>query len=406
MRRTRSSTRRSGRRKTNRSGTLARWAAGLIRLGAASLSIFSLGLADDSIDEEPLSLDRIAENRSDHRGDDPLVSAPSSLDSVTENLRFTIDLSSRISVRTGDDPSFANFVGLDLHKVVSTSTGDVGTLVFQTYLTRIDNVAKPPPHFDSGDDLEIIPRILNFNLTMLTPGWFNIRVGHFELPFGLEQLIGTNGTLRDYTHVPNLGVKVDWGVTFNGVIDALEYEFALSRGTGIEYFDSDDSFILSGRIGTPSASSWNLGLSGLYGEVVDPGGAARFRSDAGTLVGRRATTRVVRRSRVGVDAQYHFPFISLLGEVSLGEDYDQTVVNALVEADWTSPEETWLVYLQGSHYSQRFASGWDERITTLLGFRYSPDAHWAFSVQYTQEYASLSTRERDPLFAFQARYRF
>ena len=124
-----------------------------------------------------------------------------------DNLRQTLDLAARpiYNARTGDWRHIS-FIGIDLHKVFSDEDQDIGTLTFQAYLTRFDDFQRFPPFADDPHDWEIVYRILNFNYTALSRGGFNIRVGHMEIPYGLEQIINTNGTLLDYLHNRNIGV--------------------------------------------------------------------------------------------------------------------------------------------------------------------------------------------------------
>ena len=144
------------------------------------------------------------------------VSEPAHRWAPGENLRMTVDLSSRIGLTRGGGTAYQHVIGLDSHKVISGEGGDWGTVVMQGYLTRIDNQAQHPPFFDGADDTQFVYRIVNLNLTRYGRGRFNVRVGHFEIPFGLEHVINTNGTLRDFMHGPNLGVKADWGAGVNG----------------------------------------------------------------------------------------------------------------------------------------------------------------------------------------------
>ena len=53
---------------------------------------------------------------------------------LTDNLRWALDVAGRLVVNTQDGSlSHVEFVGIDLHKVVSTSKRDIGTLLVQLY---------------------------------------------------------------------------------------------------------------------------------------------------------------------------------------------------------------------------------------------------------------------------------
>ena len=311
--------------------------------------------------------------------------------SVLENMRFTVDLSSRASVNTATGHmSTAQFIGFDVHKVFTGEKGDWGTAVVQGYVTRIDNQKKHPAFFEGEDDWELVYRIFNFNYTALARGRFNIRVGHFEIPYGLEHLVNTNGTLRDYTHGRNIGVKADWGVGVNGEFDAFEYEIGLSRGSGNAYFSTGNPYILAGRVGTPRDKNVVAGFSFMQGDVARPGTAQK----------------VLRRKRFGPDIQVHRGPWSVLAEASYGEDQGNMVVNGLVELDWRSPAESWLIYTQTRFFNQEFASRWDDASSAVVGVRFAPDNHWAFSAQLGQEISTFGASSRGGIGSFQVRYRF
>ena len=307
----------------------------------------------------------------------------------TDNLRQTVDLSSRpiYHGRLGVF-SHATFLGVDLHKVFTGPDGDWGTLTLQPYLTRLDNFPSFPPFFDDGDDFEVVYRICNFNYTAYGRGKTNFRIGHMEIPYGLEQIINTNGTLRDYTHVRNIGVKADWGVSFNGETSDVEYEFALMRGSGNEWRRRSSPFLLAGRIGTARGQPVTLGLSALHGEI--------FRYSADTI----------RRTRLGLDVTVGTESFVWLGEVSAGFDGDTNVFNALIECDFHSKTETVLIYDQLVSFGSDARGQWDADVINFLGIRYQPDNHWAFSAQWSQSLHGVGDSPSATVIALQTRYRF
>ncbi len=306
-----------------------------------------------------------------------------------DNLRLTLDLSSRASyIEANDDVTFLQFAGIDAHNVFSGPGGDWGTLVLQGYLTRIDNADPAPALFDDGDDTEFVYRIFNFNYTGLAGGKLNFRVGHLEIPFGLEHIVNTNGTLRQYIHPQNLGVKADWGASVNGYLNTFEYEAAVTTGTGNDLELNNGTFTVGGRIGTPRDDSTVLGLSAFHGEVAG-GGPAGF----------------VRRTRVGVDVTHTLGLFGLKGEVSAGRDFDADVINSLGEVNWRNIDESVLLFGQIRHFSQR-TDTWDDATSLSLGAVLSPDAHWTFSAQYTADVTRFNNATRGSKVDFQLRYRF
>jgi len=244
-----------------------------------------------------------------------------------QNLRWAIDLSARHKTSLQGEPSsWQHAIGLDLHKVFQNNNGDFGTLVFQPFLVKLTNVRNPPFFFDDGDDWELTWRIANFNYTGIAQGRLNTRIGHFEVPFGLEQNIDTNGTLRQYTF-SNRGIKADWGMSVNGVLDRFEYELALTRGSGNNYRTRSDPYLISGRLGTPASHNLVMGVSGFYGETL----------------GANGTTK---RQFLGIDVAYYLYQWEFLFEVSGGEINENNTVKMLAEASWRSPMEDLHLYTQ------------------------------------------------------------
>ena len=320
---------------------------------------------------------------------DPVVALPAPrapwLEAWEQNLRWKFDVSGR---GVFDDSGYLKslgFFGLDLHKVFTSGSRDVATLLFQPYLTRANDLVPTPPVFDGPDDWELIWRIANVNLKLRQDGALNLRVGHFELPYGLEQTLNTNGTLRDYTHGGNFGLKADWGATVNGDGGDLEYEFAWSRGSGNEYRDDGGRGVLSGRLGTQREGAEVFGVSFVDGEFQTPGG-------------------IVPRTRLGLDAQVYRGAMGYFAEFSAGEDNDtDDIVRALGEVNWRNTDETVLAWAQVVATDKNRSSG----LNSLVGVRWEPALGWSLSTQYVQVLEPLEDDGGHPgTLTLQLRYRF
>jgi len=102
----------------------------------------------------------------------------------------------------------------------------------------------------------MVYRIWDLIYTALADEKINIRLGRFEIPYGLEHDIDTSSHLLDYMSLRNLGPEPDWGGAINGVLPHWQYEIGLSRGTGNEYTQRNDPNIVSVRISTPPEDHW------------------------------------------------------------------------------------------------------------------------------------------------------
>lgn len=256
--------------------------------------------------------------------------------SFSNNLRWTIDASSQQwQVSASDGWSDLYAVGLDVHKVFTASRGDLGTLILQPYLLWLPGDGPRPPFFD-GNETALTWRIANLNWALASRGRMNFRIGHFEVPFGLEHEIDTNGTLRQYSNPSSLGFKADWGVSVNGLLEGVQYEMALTRGTGQEYHDNGNPFAVSARFGTAFDGDRSFGIALFDGRVETASG-------------------LIERTRLGLDARAGVGPFGLLGEVAYGQDGDDGVVSWLAELNRTNPAENVLAYVQAS------------RLRTVLG---------------------------------------
>ncbi len=268
-----------------------------------------------------------------------------------KNLRSAIDISTRRNEDLKSSHwSSQHVLGFDIHKVFTGPHGDIGTLVLQPYFVRINNVEMPPFYFDDGDDWELNWRIANFNYTQLANRKLNIRIGHFEIPFGLEQNIPTNGTLREYTYYDR-GIKEDWGVSLNGILPNMEYELAVTRGSGNYYKDRDNPYVLSGRVGSPVHENIIYGISYFYGDVL----------------GEDGTTK---RKRLAIDMATYVNSFEFLFELSGGEDEDDEVFHSLGEISWRNLNESLHIYTQLISDGRKINSSWQDSVTTRLGFQW------------------------------------
>jgi hypothetical protein len=314
--------------------------------------------------------------------------------SGSQNSIQAWDFSSR-GVKTFRDNQvgFKHDLGLDFYTKVSSTYRDVATVLLQLYVSRIDNLRRAPGFYESEYDWELVPRMSYVNLHLNGDRSLNLKLGHYEIPYGLEVPINSNGTLRQFLHPQNLGLKADWGAALNGTIQPLQYEIGLSRGSGIELNSGGSPYALAGRIGNAiDAESFyglnSFGLSFLKGEILNPRGTK------------------VRRERIGVDAQYYRGALGVLGELSLGNNNGNDIMNGMVELNCVSRRETTLAYVQGRVLRQRAAGVWQRAESIAVGMRFAPDNHWAASGELTQELSAFPGRITETLLLLQLRYRY
>ena len=309
------------------------------------------------------------------------------LGALGDNMLASVDLSVRFAWDSGTESwATSQFYGFDIYKVFSGDRGDIGTMVLQGFASRIDGASRPY-FFDPDNEWEFVYRMFFMNWRLDPRGALNLKTGHFEMPFGLEAMIDTNGTLRQMGTPRNLGIKADWGATLNGVSNGLEYEVGVGRGSGNGWHSSGDPYLFVGRVGTiREADSW-VGVSGFVGDLWRPGGVQ------------------VRRRRIGIDAGVHKGPWSFMAELSGGTNNGDAAVNTLLELDWHAPADEWLLYGQFMAWTQR-VDGWDDNLQLVLGCQWAFDKHTVLSLQYVQNLTMFNDTERTGELQLQMRYRF
>jgi len=362
--------------------TIRTLSAGIL-CGLVLLSFPALG-SDSAVSPEA----REAESSSDPFGDldVPLGSVDSSSrwSFLTDNLRWAVDFAGRINTAENSGYTNQEFFGIDLHKVVSTKNRDIGTLLVQLY---VDYHSDPPPNRDHWD---YKTRLLYFNYHVTGRGGLNVKVGHLLIPYGLNLPQRTPGTLRQFDTGANLGYKIDWGTSINGISSNFNYEISLTRGSGFEYDSDQGPYLISGRAGTPDHLPLAMGISGLHGKILKNG-------------------KITDRTRIGVDWRWTGGVLDVLGELSIGRDgHSKDIVNGFLDLSWRSPMDTLLLYAQGNIMMNREGSAphslpWKKVSYLTLGSQLALGTHYWISADYRHEMTSTGKPDR---IRAQLRYRF
>jgi len=305
----------------------------------------------------------------------------------TQNLRWSLDASIRLNQNEAlDNTSRIYALGLDTHKVFTLSKGDIGYGVGQVYYTKLSNHIPIPFLFTSKDDSEFIIREAHLNYTA-GPNWLpNIRLGHFTLPFGLEESIDTNGRLLDYYHGKNLGTKLDWGLGFNKVTSQVEYSVSYTLGGKNKAKSVDGSYAVTGRIGSLSHLDFVIGLSFFDGEIDG-----------------------ISRKRVALDWQYYWGTWGLLGELALGENNKQSQgwlkeKYSLLELNKTSINEQLKLYSQFVIRDRDNQASTDKLIN--IGFSYQFNNQLELSMSGAKQINAPSMGKKQQLARVQIRVRY
>ena len=222
----------------------------------------------------------------------------------------------------GKSSALMNSVGFEYFRKFSNDYGDFLTADLQMRLAYDSSEA-----WEDAWALQIHNAWLQYKVNSSA----KIKAGHFDSPFGLEQVLDTHGTILQTLASQNIGFKKDWGVALEGALPHFDYSTALQLGSGMSIYRKDGSFLATTRIGTPSENNLQGGLSLMYGEALQPKGMSTF--PRAELV----FDTTVLKKRVGLDGQYLWGQYLVKAEVAYGKDDKKDVVGHLFEIDYTIP---------------------------------------------------------------------
>ena len=274
--------------------------------------------------------------------------------SLFDQSRYSLDSAVRQQYsESADQYHNTFFIGLDFHSVLSDEKGDWGTFVFQSYFTQLNNAPSHPKIFNSGDDSKWMFRIVRLDLTRGSYYQPYFRVGHIEIPFGLEHTWDTNGAVLDYQLMPLVGLKADWGVSAFREYRAFEYEISWTTNSGQEFVQESGIYALSGRVATSRYSDWIAGVS--------------FFESKNNL----DQSRIWR----AIDGQWFVSRWTLLGQWAVGEFNENDISSSLYEVQYSFPRSDWNVTLQ--KFEHDLGADYEHQ---MLVVRWTPDSHWDASL--------------------------
>lgn len=338
----------------------------------------------------------------------PIVAEDSSYTVLSETLvtdtnhRLFFDLNSRLQESTQDASSWGwwNEFGIDFYKKIRIGNRDAAKVVLQVNWATLDSYPRPPGFFegmDDGGELTLLSNFIDFSLDDLNK--FNLRIGKFEVPYGLDTSVATQKELRNVLTVNNLGLKADWGVQFHGSFEKYKYQVAIMRGSGSDVTSlnlpriSLPGYIVSARFGTITGSENIYGGENGYG--------ASFFSASIPVDG--FSDRELWR--IGLDGQSYWGPFGVLAELNYGQDGNIDIYNAFVEVNYVTPAESLLVYSQLRTLNRNVTS-WDDSNSLTLGVRYEISSYCTLSAQWNRFINDSESQSVGDFWTFQSRWRF
>ncbi len=288
------------------------------RAGTLSLVLSALLLASPvQADDDPF-----ASLREDSPAPSPGLSpsAPRGIEMITRNLRGAVEGIGRAGGSfPGAEPAGAFGLGVEAFTRIVTPRGTWGSFDAQLRWMWTSEAGAMDIEVHN---LELEKRFLF--------GRLNVRIGHFQAPFGLEALpIDTHTTLLQLSNPRALGLKHDWGLGLSGQLDGLDYDLAYTLGSGMDPAIVGPG-MFTGRLGWEDVrTGLGFGVSGLAG------------------VRRPMMGPVEGGWRTGLDLRWSFGPVELMTEGSAGQDRGATMGAALLRLNATTPDRMFSAALQG-----------------------------------------------------------
>ena len=280
----------------------------------------------------------------------------------------------------GKKGNLKNSLGFEYYKKFSDEYGDYLTFDLQTRIAY-DSEENSQDAFG----IEIHNAWLEYKLGLGE----SIKFGHFDPAFGLEPVLDTHGTLLQTLAHKNIGFKKDWGISYKGLLGDYDYQLAAQLGSGMSIKREDNSFLMTGRISTPNSNDTQVGLSFLYGNVLQS--EQSWTIPATDLISDKS----IRKRRVGLDFQCPLGLFDFKTEVAAGDNDGTTVAGALAELGYTIPQEQNLrIKMQMIYWSNDWEKKYARDITLSPVIEYKANSTTKLRLGYFHDIFSRGEEDR------------
>lgn len=311
-------------------------------------------------------------------------------------------------VHETDDAMTRMSLGFELQKRFATATRTIASFDYQGRIVyrnhSLDILADSMARDAGAWEYETHNAYADIYNVFGEPGRFNLRVGRFYQPFGLNQQTDTHGTLLQLSNDQVFGAERDWQATlFGSLTEDLDYWAGYLVGTGPNFQMEGQSGMGVARIGLNNSWLFEEGLEGglsvAVGQRVDE--YARMRSQS--VMRETGGDPVITTWRTGLDARKRIdsnigPF-TLGVESAVGGDEQDLLFSELTQADWLSPNRCWGIGTQFRYFWQDAetdsgGNGYTDSRATLALTRYFQNdvgnaaLHWIALAVEQQVYQS------------------
>lgn len=281
------------------------------------------------------------------------------------NFGFRREVMSQFTFDDAGNAASRQSLGFEVLKKVSSKTATLASFNFQGRVVRRDGFvpvrndmegeARPGWAFEYHNAYVDLYNVFNPLLGNVrkakNAGRFNVRVGRFYLPFGLNNQTDTHGTVLQLSNDRNFGFERDWYVGLRGSLNKhLNYDASYMVGSGYALRYQGQRGLAALRLSLAGQYSSRFGLEG---------GLSFLKGDRLAAADGGGHIRPVDTQRTGVDARYRRPvptgLVTFTNELSTGKDAVYNVNSLLHEAEYLHASRRWGLATQYRRFHQERA---------------------------------------------------
>jgi hypothetical protein len=285
-------------------------------------------------------------------------SQPAKRSFFTDNFGFRKEIMSEFDTSENGQPASRQSLGFEVLKKFSTDTSTIASFNFQGRLVRRDGFQpvlndmeganRPGWAFEYHNLYLDLYNVLNPLLSDTqrgdSVGRFNLRVGRFYVPFGLNLQTDTHGTILQLSNERNFGFERDWGTGFFGTINKrLNYDAYYLTGSGYDLQYKGQKGLAAVRLSLSNKYSSEYGLEAGLSVM----GGERLSED---------TRRPIETRRAGLDGRYRRAvptgLLTFTSELSGGRDVTNPVYSQLFQTDYLHASRRWGLATQYRRFEQ------------------------------------------------------
>jgi len=298
----------------------------------------------------------------------------------TENLGFREEVMSQFDATEDGQPASRQSIGFEVLKKFSDTTATIASFDFQGRLVRRDGFNPVLNDMEGQNErgwafeyanlyldlYNVFNPVLSARKRRENVGRFNLRAGHFYVPFGINLQTDTHGTVLQLSNERNFGFEQDWYAGFWGALNNdLNYDAYYLTGSGYDLKFKGQTGLGAIRLSLSNKYSSRYGMEGglsiLGGERLSSeailGNPYVFQAESSPNVAvATGSPNRVKTERIGLDGRYRRAvptgLLTFTSEVSGGGDDGEAVFMQLYQAEYLRASRRWGLATQYRRFQQ------------------------------------------------------